>query len=324
MRRRLTDRRQAVRAVTACVTFLAVVPTFGPATVANPLELHSMAMSMFSGETTPNVSLSSIEATARDVKFFFLFSRSSAKPGDRVTVRSNGTPRDFSPQQGIGLFQKPIRLYLVANTAARKVRSRFDSRVFFIGVITLDSRGRGMLTFSVPPLASDSYAIAGWCFQCGFFVQAAGVEVSPRYRRQAFLRVSSADPARVCFVTLPNASTPPGLNALPNYHGNGMLWALLPGDGVYRLRAESDGTFFAKIPWVAAGTTGELRVSAQRIDAPAPTPRTQTVPGSLLGFRGPSWAARVWFTSEGCWKVTGRIGDVSLIFIARVARAEGG
>ncbi len=323
---RTINMRRGVRALALSTALVGVAVPLHAATAAVPRERHPTALSMTSGHLTATANRRGAQVTAAE-RTLFLFSRASAKPGERLSIQTQQRPE---PEVGERARQGPIRLYLVPKATAASIRSRFDPRVFFIGAMTLDSRGRGALIFSVPPLESGPYLIAGWCARCpesnqpAFFVQAVNAEIPARYRRQALLRISSPDPARTCSVTLPNGSTPPGLRPLPNYHGNGMLWATLPGDGIYRGRPDTDGNFFEKILWYAAGTSGELRVTARRIDAPAPTPRTQPVPGSPPGFRGTgSWATRVWFTSEGCWKVTGRIRDVSLIFIARVVRAEG-
>jgi hypothetical protein len=257
---------------------------------------------------------------------FFLVAPTTAKPGDLVTVRTGGTPANFTLQQRSKPFQKQIRLYLVANAQAGQVRSRFDARLQFIGALVPDTRGRGVLSFNVPALGSGSYAVAAWCPGCTsfsrgrtFFVQRVGGGVLPRYRPLMLLRLSAPNPALTCPVTVANGSTPPGLQPLSQYHGNGALWALLPGSGVYRERAESDGTIFEKILWFAAGIDGGIAVVAQRLDASAASLRTQAVLGSPAGFRGSgAWADRVWFSSAGCWKLTGRIRDVSLSYVVEV------
>lgn len=261
-----------LRSLGACVLIAAV--TTGGATASDPREV------------VPRFSLGARTAAA----------------DDEVALRVARTPR---------LPQREIRLYLVPTDVAASVRSRFNSRLSFIGTVRASRHAR--LVFTLPPLEAGSYALAYWCRGCLARGKGIGVQASPE------LRVNRPS-GEGCLTTVPNGSTPPGLKSLPQHHGNGMLWALLPGDGVYRDRPESDGTFFEKIPWFAAGISGELKVSARRLDASGQSPRTQAVPGWPEGFRGSgSWASRVWFTSEGCWKVTGRIRDVSLSFIVGVA-----
>lgn len=83
---------------------------------------------------------------------FVLFDRPSAAPNDRMTVRTGHTPKDFILSRGVKPFQRAVRIYLVRNDVAARVRSRLDSRLNFVGSITPDKNGRGLLTFSVPPL----------------------------------------------------------------------------------------------------------------------------------------------------------------------------
>lgn len=90
---------------------------------------------------------------------FFLIAPTAANPGDVVTVRTGGTPKSFTLRQRVKPFQQPIRLYLVANSLAPDVDSRFDRRAHFIGRLVPDANGRGLLRFTVPPIDSDSYTV---------------------------------------------------------------------------------------------------------------------------------------------------------------------
>jgi hypothetical protein len=94
---------------------------------------------------------------------FFLFDQSSSVANDRVTVRTGGTPKSFEPKQRVKPFQRAERLYLVRTDVAARVRSRFDSRLSFVGSVVPDRNGRGLTTFSVPPLDQGTYTIAIWC-----------------------------------------------------------------------------------------------------------------------------------------------------------------
>src|SRR5437764_6718770 len=64
---------------------------------------------------------------------FFLFNPTSAKPGDRVAIRTGGTPLRFKATQRIRPFQQPVRLFLVANGVAPNVNSSQDPRLHPIG-----------------------------------------------------------------------------------------------------------------------------------------------------------------------------------------------
>jgi hypothetical protein len=264
---------------------------------------------------------------------FFFFEPTAAKPGDRITIRTAWTPKSFQPRERVKPFQRPMRLYLVPNSFAGEIHSRFDPRAHYIGTLRPDNRGRGVLTFTTPPLESGSYAAAAWCPACAphsrgraWSVVGLGPSVVTRYRPRMLLRVH-APPATSdsCPTTMPNGSTPPGLQPRPWRHGNGLLWTSLPRDGTAELdpeRVSPDGSiFWTKLIWIARGVyAGGLEVEIKRLDAPAPVLRPDVVSGHLSGWSGPSWAARMRFSSEGCWKVTGRVDDVSLSFVLKAER----
>jgi hypothetical protein len=229
------------------------------------------------------------------------FSAATVEPGERVSVRV--VRASLSP--------RVLRLYLIQTDVARSVRSRFDSRLHFIGLLNLRRRGPSALTFTVPPLESGTYALAyssGRTFVAGSRHR-LGVVAPP---------ASEAS----CPVTIPRGSRP--LGPMPARHGNGLLWTGLPRDGRAVLdhpdRVGPDGSlFWTKLIWAARGSySGGLDVRLQRLDAPAPVLHPEVVSGHLSGWSGPSWAARMRFSSEGCWKVTGRLDDVSLSFVLEV------
>jgi hypothetical protein len=131
---------------------------------------------------------------------FFLFHPTTAKPGDRVSVRTPDTPLNFNARKrGVKPLQRPIRLYLVSNAIAGDVSSPSDSRLHYIGSIVLDRRGRGILHFTVPELAPDAYAVAGVCQQCArysfgrtfFVLHVTEQDVSPQWRPLMLLRVEA-------------------------------------------------------------------------------------------------------------------------------------
>jgi hypothetical protein len=262
---------------------------------------------------------------------FFFFDPTTAKPGDRVTIRTAGTPRGFRASQRVRPLQRPMRVYLVENAIAEDVRSRFDARVHFVGSLRPDRDGHGVLAFTVPPLDTGSYAAAVWCPGCArssrgraFSVLGLRPGTIARYRPLMLLRVSAqASAAQTCPVTVPNSSVPTGLQSSPRYHGNGALWATLPPEGVYVSR-NADGSHFEKMIWGVTGVDGPFSVRYHRLDVPAPAISAETVRGTWHGFTGTaSWASRMHF-GEGCWKVTGRVRDVSLSFVLEVVRPAGG
>jgi hypothetical protein len=130
----------------------------------------------------------------------------------------------------------------------------------------------------------------------------------------------TAGPRR-CPVTIANGNGPPGEGSSPNYHGNGALWTALPPGGIDKGGApEPDGSISQKYPWWTVGTTGELTIQGRRVDASAPPLRARInggVPETPFAkvAGGSFWSSGIWFPTEGCWQVTGRVGPTSLTFV---------
>jgi hypothetical protein len=267
-------------------------------------------------------------ANSASSALFFLFDPTTARPGEQVTVRTAWTPQRFRPSQQAKPLRPPMRLYLVPNAVAGAVRSRFDKRIHFIGSIRPDRDGRGVLAFNVPALDSGSYAAAAWCPGCAhssrgrtFSVLGVRPETAGQYRPLMLLRVATPPAtAETCPVTIPSGGRT--LGPMPARHGNGLLWTGLPRDGTVAVDADRVGPdgyiFWTKLIWIARGVHGDLEVQVQRLDAPAPVLSPDVVSGRLSGWFGPSWASRMRFSSAGCWRVTGRVDDVSLSFVVKV------
>lgn len=139
--------------------------------------------------------------------------------------------------------------------------------------------------------------------------------------------------AFACPVTIPNDSQPPpgGGGIGPGSmltHGNGLLWTILPDDGVWRV-AESDiqpgGSFKEKFVWwrrvvdqtsetvngvLTAETTfaGDLRISGRRLDASSDPLTAATYP------EGVHVGSTITFPSGGCWEITGTAGEDAMTF----------
>lgn len=241
-------------------------------------------------------------------------------------MRLGGTPANFALDQREKPFQRPIRIYLARNGIAREISTRFDPRLHFIGALVPDRNVRGTLTFTVPPLDTGTYVTAGWCPGCAkhsfgrtFFVPS--IPRVSRYRDLMSLRVQMPSAREACPVTNPNAvKPPPGLAASPRWHTNGFLWTGFSEDGVFSTgNVAPDGSIWTKWFWFAAGVDGDFKVRLERLDASSAPVVAQTVRGWAEGFRGTaSWAARMGFPSEGCWRVTGRVRDITLSYVVRV------
>jgi hypothetical protein len=102
------------------------------------------------------------------------------------------------------------------------------------------------------------------------------------------------------------------------FHGNGILWAALPTDGIFVNR--STDRLFVKMLWIKKGWGGNLSVRYQRVDVPAMPLKAETIFGSLAGYVGPTWVTRL-YLEPGCWKISGRVLDASLSFVLQVVSA---
>jgi hypothetical protein len=129
-----------------------------------------------------------------------------------------------------------------------------------------------------------------------------------------------------CPVTIANGVGPPGEDPSSSYHGNGALWTGLPDDGIDRGGTpEPDGSTSQKYPWWTVGTEGDLAIEGHRLDAAAPSPLRarinrgwpETPFAEVRGGR--FWSSAVYFPTEGCWQVTGRVGATSLTFVVLMA-----
>jgi hypothetical protein len=124
-----------------------------------------------------------------------------------------------------------------------------------------------------------------------------------------------------CPLTLPNGITPPDGKAAGMNHGNGKIWtAMWPHNVVIATPdyIEADGSVGMKWPWWR-GVKGKLKISGRRLDGKAP-PVTPYLPDGYgrSGFQ-PSGIS---FPTEGCWEVTGAVGDAKLTFVTLILKAS--
>jgi hypothetical protein len=255
-----------------------------------------------------------VAVSSAHAALFFLFKPTTTEVGEVVTVRLGGTPASFTLADREKPFRRPIRVYLAPDAVAAEVASRLDPRLHFVGSLVPDRNHRGVLMFTVPPLDSGTYAAAAWCPSCAknsfgrtFFV--LPVPQVSRYRRQMALHVRMPNPRASCPVTKGRL-------------GNGFLSVTLPEDGVLAMRRDPDGTLFDKLGWLPKkGWGGTLTVRGERLDAPGRMRVLNVFWGHTYvnGVQGRgSWATPVKFPSEGCWRITGRVGDVSLSYVVSV------
>jgi hypothetical protein len=102
--------------------------------------------------------------------------------------------------------------------------------------------------------------------------------------------------------------------------GNTDLWVgglgpagVIPADSRF---VESDGSIGWKLGWWRI-VPGTLTITGRRLDAPAPPLRASVPDGyGPTGFQ----ASGVYFSTEGCWEVSGTVGGSKLTFVTFVLR----
>ena len=122
-----------------------------------------------------------------------------------------------------------------------------------------------------------------------------------------------------CPVTVPNGSTPPLEVEDRFHHGNGELWTDLPWpEGTIVVSPDHighDGWFWMKKGWWRAERGGKLTIEGRRLDAPALPLAAEIAAGyDHSHFQ----ATGVGFPTEGCWEITGRVGEASLTVVVLV------
>ena len=102
-------------------------------------------------------------------------------------------------------------------------------------------------------------------------------------------------------------------------HGNGELWTLFWPHGVVVATADfvqADGSVRMKWPWWR-GVRGELKVEGRRLDAAALAVRVEISDAyGRSGFQ----PTTIFFPSDGCWEVTGSVGEARLTFVTLVVK----
>ena len=127
-------------------------------------------------------------------------------------------------------------------------------------------------------------------------------------------------------MTYPNGNSPPGYPSYsPGFHGNGALWTPLWPGGKLLITppyVEPDGSLRMKFPWWWR-EPAPLTIEGHRLDAAVPPLRAEVAAGYSDGsaqfqFR----PSTLFFSSEGCWEITGKAGDTSLTFVVLVERSS--
>lgn len=138
---------------------------------------------------------------------------------------------------------------------------------------------------------------------------------------------AASDPSRAgttegtCPLTLPNGSFPPGQKPREWNYGNGKLWTSFWPHNLVIVDAgfvQEDGAVRMKWPWWR-GVRGDLKVEGRRLDANAPQLTAEIPPYyGTSGFQ----PTALFFPTEGCWEVTGSVGNAKLTFVTIVVKAS--
>ncbi len=107
-----------------------------------------------------------------------------------------------------------------------------------------------------------------------------------------------------CPVTLPNGRQPPGVERDPTWHGQGEIWMTIPLNGIVDPPYEH--------PWAVyvPDDDAPVTVEGERLDRDGEPLAVNLVPRSTPAHlhRG-----TLRFPTEGCWRVTARQADNSLV-----------
>jgi len=181
-------------------------------------------------------------------------------------------------------------------------------------------------------LLPDDLAVGEYQLLAGVYDPASGLRLTTPNDENAIALTSVevdastltpvTTPLPPCPVTVPNGSTPPGEQPSPDHHGNGQLWTGLWPDGKVIFEPGGPGTIYADGSlgmkwWWWRGVEGQLAIEGRRLDAAAPPMQADIPEGyGQSGFQ----AAGLIFPTEGCWEVTGTVGEAELTFITLVVK----
>ena len=139
-------------------------------------------------------------------------------------------------------------------------------------------------------------------------------------RAASALDQPTAPASETCPVTLPNGGHPPSQPAIGSNHGNGRMWTALWPFGVviaYPAYVRANGAIGMKFPWWTRTRGSRIAIVARRLDAGAPAVRLGGRPSyPTRDERGTRfWASGIVVPTQGCWKITARVGGASLTVV---------
>ena len=111
--------------------------------------------------TTAALAIACLTATAHgaDASLFLVFDRTSGAPGTVVHVRTGGTA---------GCTECPdlLPLYFAEVTATDRIVSFEDPALTRAGALTVDTKGNGQGTITVPDVPNGRYDVLAYCRPC--------------------------------------------------------------------------------------------------------------------------------------------------------------
>jgi hypothetical protein len=135
-------------------------------------------------------------------------------------------------------------------------------------------------------------------------------------------------PPADCPVTVPQEPAfvpPPPYDQLGQegefWYGSNSLWTSVRRNGTWEGLPLSQDGYIQKVLWWRAGYDREaepepvLKVTAERIDAKAPPGESSTATNASAGDIGTAMLVGLNLPAPGCWKITGKYGEVELSFV---------
>jgi hypothetical protein len=157
------------------------------------------------------------------------------------------------------------------------------------------------------------------------------IQLTPAETPQAEV-ISSLSP-KDCPITIPQEPpfTPPApyspTSPFPDdfWYGTNSLWTLVPRSGVWAGLPKDSQGYGQKVFWWREGyswteeSEPEITVTAERLDASAPTFEASGGTNAYAGDIGSAMLTGVALPTLGCWRITGKYKDAELSFVVWLA-----
>jgi hypothetical protein len=101
-------------------------------------------------------------AATASAALFLVFSRTSAAPGETVSVRTGG----HGALKLARLYRDPVRVFMAPVAEAESITSPRDWRLTLVGRLTIDRKGDGRVRFVTPNLPPGDYTTLFHCPHC--------------------------------------------------------------------------------------------------------------------------------------------------------------